>query len=79
VLSAQQMEIHWANAKSLVHNGHTFIHRYILQFIINESIILGLVHSLGGHHVHLSDFAIDRYLPRFSQPLGKVQAIKFET
>jgi hypothetical protein len=89
------MVIHWANAKSLVHNGHTFIHTciyikklsiyiYIYIYIvfvlfINESIVLGLDHSLGGNHVPLLDSAINMYLPRFYRPLGKVQAIGFET
>ena len=47
--------------------------------LINESIVLGIGHLLGGLQVPPSGFSINRYLPQFSRLLGRVQAIGFET
>jgi hypothetical protein len=66
----------------------TYSHIYLFIIIIiiifnfnflNKNIILGFVHSLGGHQVPPSNFATDTFLPQFSHLPEKVEAIYFET
>jgi hypothetical protein len=48
-------------------------------FFFNESIVLGLGHSLGGCQAPPLDFVTDNYLPQSSRPPEKVQAINSKT